>query len=348
MVSGARAESGPSTAASQAETTKKGAELRPAGRDEGRATGPRAQAGTGAPSQDNKAAGSTILLRATWGSGPNELGRSTPSEGAPEGPMSFTVGKDGEVIVLDQVNQRIQIFAPGKDPQSIPLGKDTYQDIEVRSDGSIAVLDRLVSKSVDVLDRSGKVVASAPLVGPGVEEGGAVTAMFSREDGTWVEVNNGELVRVADASGRPDPDRPTAPGRLAAGGAMLRASRTAEGAVITSESPIPGGGFSGPSVLATVAFPMPLMAITALESSPSGVIAIGAFQMREAEAPQTGAAEAAHTVVLLSKDGREIGRAPLALPTSLEQFRPIRLLADGSIYQLGCGGDGATIAKVTL
>lgn len=302
-----------------------------------------------APSANQKAEPS-ILFRAAWGGGAGDLGRHVASEGASEGPMSFGVNEDGDVYVLDQVNRRIQIFAKGKEPRSIPLDKDTYQDIEVRRDGSVVVLDRLTSASVTVLDPSGKVLAEAPLVGSGVEEGGSVTAMFSRDDGIWVEVNNTELVRVADASGHADPLRPRVAGRFALAGMIVRAAVSKEGAVITTEDSAPGamGKPSGPSVLAVVRFPLPLVQITALETTPTGIIALAAFQLREGPNPQVDPPEEAHTLVVLDKDGREIGRAPLAPPTTLEQFRPIRLLADGSVYQLGLGEDGAAITRVNL
>src|SRR5262245_33049182 len=52
------------------------------------------------------------VIDARWGSAPGQLGRRRGSEEAPEGPMSFAVGPGGDVLVLDQVNARVQRFGP--------------------------------------------------------------------------------------------------------------------------------------------------------------------------------------------------------------------------------------------
>lgn len=50
------------------------------------------------------------VVRARCGSGPEELGITTPQEANPEGPMSFAPGSKGEIYVLAQINLRIQVF----------------------------------------------------------------------------------------------------------------------------------------------------------------------------------------------------------------------------------------------
>ncbi len=140
-------------------------------------------------------------MKLEWGTANNQLGHRRPQEGSPEGPMSFEVDASGRVFVLDQVNSRIQVFQDGRAPRSIPLPSDTFCDIAADEDGRLAVLDRQAGDELLILDESGRVESQLQLSGKEIPEGGLVTALFSRTDGTWVEVNNEKLVRVADEDG---------------------------------------------------------------------------------------------------------------------------------------------------
>jgi hypothetical protein len=144
------------------------------------------------PPQDN-------VFTAPWGSAEGELGRRVPEEGAPEGPMSFVVSEDGRVFVLDQVNQRVQVFKDGKFSREIKIPGDTFQDLAVDPDGRVVLLDRLAQKAVVFLDPEQRV----PLKGPHVPEGGGVTGLFLN-DGVWVEVeHNPSADRLDRIAGHP-------------------------------------------------------------------------------------------------------------------------------------------------
>ncbi|MEM7818144.1 MAG: hypothetical protein QXP52_01500, partial [Candidatus Aenigmatarchaeota archaeon] len=45
------------------------------------------------------------ILNVNQGSGENEIGVITPSEANPEGPMSFAIGRNEEIYILDQLNK---------------------------------------------------------------------------------------------------------------------------------------------------------------------------------------------------------------------------------------------------
>jgi hypothetical protein len=285
-----------------------------------------------------------IIVSAPWGSGPGEIGRTRPSEGAPEGPMSFAMDARGRIHVLDQVNSRIQIFEKGKEPRAVPLPSDTYQDIEIDSRGNTVVLDRLVTGTIAFIDDAGTISHSVPIVGPGVPEGGGVTALLARADGVWVEVEHTTSVRVADASGAPDRERPIVQGRPSAdGSARLSASLAGPSGASVGVASVAG---TADPVQASVAFPMPVVGLHALESDQQGRVYLAANLLREGPAPAFDILEEREMVVVLSRAGLEIGRFDIAPPQGPEeQLRPIRVAADGSIYQLVCRERGATVER---
>ena len=63
-------------------------------------------------------AGAPVLV-ASWGAGPNDLGRSVARESAPMAPMSFLPDAGGRALVLDRVNERVQIVEQGRVVRSI-------------------------------------------------------------------------------------------------------------------------------------------------------------------------------------------------------------------------------------
>jgi len=288
-----------------------------------------------------------VIVRAAWGAEVGALGRKSPSEGAPEAPMSFAIDGRGRVHVLDQLNTRIEIFEPGHEPRVVALPSDTFQDIDVDARGRVVAVDRLATQTVAFLDDSGQLDHTVPLDGPGVPEGGAVTALFTREDGTWIEVEHKELVRIADASGEPDPDRPAVAGRFSAdGSSLLRAGIEGPSSVRVTSQPASG---HGAAMTASLAFPMSVLAVHALESDRQGRIYLAVNLIRESEQAPFDVTDERETVVVLAKDGRELGRVDIAPPQGPEeQFRPIRVGDDGQIYQLVCNETGATIERFSL
>ncbi len=285
-----------------------------------------------------------VVVRAAYGSAVGELGVDRPEEGSPEGPMSFDVDARGRVHVLDQVNSRVQVFERGEPPRAIALPADTFQDIAVGPDGRAVVLDRLATGTLAFLDADGKVDHTVPLAGPNVPEGGAVTALFSREDGVWVEIEHASLVRIADERGEPDRDRPLAAGRFSADGAsVLRAALDGPAAALVTAQPVAG---RGADFAARVAFELPILGIRALDSDRAGRSYLTVNLVREEARAPFDVIEDRALVVVLAPDGSELRRVEIAPPQGPEeQQRPVRVAEDGGVYQLVLGNAAATIER---
>lgn len=153
----------------------------------------------------------TVVVTGAWGSRPGEFGRKKADESNPEAPMAIAVA-GADTVVVDQVNLRIQRFRGGAPQGSIPIA-DTVQDIALGAEGRTIALDRLVDQNVKVYSAEGKLMNEIPLAGKGIPSPGHTTAVLADDQGIWVENEHSTLVRVADAQGNADPERPELPGR---------------------------------------------------------------------------------------------------------------------------------------
>ena len=81
------------------------------------------------PPEERLTVAREIVLSVGWGSGPSQLGQLTDDEASPEGPMSFLVDDDEQIWVLDQVNQRVQVFKNGSVAATLPLPYDSFTDL---------------------------------------------------------------------------------------------------------------------------------------------------------------------------------------------------------------------------
>jgi hypothetical protein len=273
------------------------------------------------------------VMRSSWGPGEGQLGRSEPDEGSVEGPMSFAVSGSGEIFVLDQINERIQVFLDGIRVRTIPIPGSTFEDIELDRDGGIWLLDRSVRQSVVLLDPLGDIQGEVALAGAGVPRGGLVTGTYCREDGLWVEVFP-DLVRIADASGGPDPARPSVAGLFSQDGRLLLSARLQEGreAVVFVR---PVGASSGETIF-QVAFQGTPEVLMGPFTDEAGRVYLGAQ-----------VAEEGVEVVTLEPGGAVHGRTTLPPPTKAEDiFRTLRVTADGAIYQLAAEESGAVVRRI--
>lgn len=167
------------------------------------------------------------LLRVKAGSGPDTIGIISPPEANPEGPMSFTVGADETIYILDQVNSRIQLFKKGKRIKTIPIPEKNFIDMDIAPQGTIVLLDNLVKKSVFLMDSNGTMMRTIPLEGKNIPNAAGVLHIHIIDDGElagiWVSVGDKQLrsVRIASLNGIPDHNRLSVPGVLSHDGKRL-------------------------------------------------------------------------------------------------------------------------------
>ncbi len=162
-----------------------------------------------------------------WGDGARALGRLDPNESDAEGPASFLVNELGETLVLDQVGSRIARFDKrGHFIDSIALPGTSYMEMDQLPNGRLLLLDRLVKRTILLVDELLGVVEEYPVEGELIDDSGAVTAMFVRDDGLWLEVSHTYSVRVLGLDWLPCA-RVLVPGRPARAGPASLVARLA-------------------------------------------------------------------------------------------------------------------------
>lgn len=279
----------------------------------------------------------TVLVRATWGSGPDQLGHNRPQEANPEAPMSSIVGPDGTIHVLDQVNRRIQRFSrDGRFLGSTPIGLLGAQDIALTRDGSYVVMDRLADRTIAIVGPDGTERGRLPITGENVERTGNVTGVFVDGNNVLVEREHGPLVRVGDSSGGDTsnreevPGRPTRDGRLWVTTAIVSAS---EGRMYLNAVARPSREHV---YTREYRVPLELRTIVMLDSDANGVVYLGVTGVSAGQSAATsdGGAES-ERVLLMCVDGatgRTIGQTTLPPNTSADEtFREFTVPDQGGV-----------------
>jgi hypothetical protein len=277
-----------------------------------------------------------VVVRAAWGSGPGQLGRRKDPESAPEGPMSLIADRRGDVLVLDQINHRIQRWSPAGAPlPPIAINGDTGQDFALGKNGTVIVLDRLAEQNLQFYAADGRPLGEVALRGAGIPEGGGTTGLFTDEDGNaWVEREHGPLTRVATADGNSDPARPSLPGRPSRDGRDFLSGAIADRAAGTAiVRALDAAG--QPLWQATVAFGAPLLYIVLLDSDAAGNVYVGAHVGHESTAPPYAIVDEQVIIAGLGPDGATRGALALpAAPSEEEAFREFTVGDDGTIYRM--------------
>jgi hypothetical protein len=291
-----------------------------------------------------------VLVRAGWGAGPGQLGKKIESESAPEGPMSLTVDGHGNLYVLDEINHRVERWSKSGTPlQPISVGGDTAQDLALGKNGSVALLDRLGERNLQLYSADGKPLGEVNLVGKHLPESGGTTGLFTDRDGNfWVEREHQELVRVADANGNSDPDRPTAPGRPTRDGRWYLSGAIADrssGAVRIRAV----GSDGQPAWEVTVSLGAPILYLSLLDSDASGNVYLGGHVGRASAQPPYPIVDEQLVIVGLSPDGAARGMIALpAAPPAAELFRELAVGDDGTLYRMVLGASGVTVETYHL
>ncbi len=127
------------------------------------------------------------------------VGRIQGNEADSVGPKSFAVKPDGGVLLLDQVNLRVlDLDADGELVRYIALPAASFDDVEQYEGWAVLVLDRVVARTLLVMDLVGTPLTEVTLEGRGIGRSGLVTAILPRSDGIWLEVGHRHSVKVLD------------------------------------------------------------------------------------------------------------------------------------------------------
>ena len=288
----------------------------------------------------------TVVISGSYGSGDNQFGRRRDPESNPEAPMAIAAGPNGQLAVVDQVNRRILRYKDGKLVGTVSIGGDTVQDIAFSRDGKMLVLDRLVDGNVQVYGSDGKLMNEVALAGKGVTEGGGVTGVFSDDDGIYVERDHEAVVRIADASGKSDPNRPELVGRPSRDGRLLLAAAIADAAngdVLVSATDRSSGQ---PAWQQPIHLGIPIVHIITLDSDAAGLVYLAVDVGHETTSAPFQIYDERILVARLGSGGAPRGMLSIPpLPTADESFRPITVDDDGSVYVMAAGDNGLAVTR---
>jgi hypothetical protein len=288
----------------------------------------------------------TVVLRGPWGARPGEFGRTTESEGNPEGPMSFAVAPDGTVAVLDGRNRRIQRFVDGRPTAEIALDGEAAQDLAWTPSGALVSLDRLGASTLTVHPADGRTATNISLRGGPITEGGAVTGVFADAQGVYVEREHREVVRIADADGHEDTARPTLWGRPTRDGAqLLRAEITdrGRGVVRVSVAARENGAMDWST---EVSVENPVLYLAMLDSDARGRVYVA---VETGVVTAESVRDAATFVARLDRAGAVDATMRLpALAGGDEVFRPMCVDAEGAVYVMDPTREGVEVARYTF
>jgi hypothetical protein len=282
-----------------------------------------------------------------WGGGEDQLGKDRPTEGNPTAPMSLTFDREGNALVLDQVNGRLVRLGPeGKPLQTIPLTVQSAQDVAVSQDGIIAVLDRNADKTIALHDASGRPIGNLPLQGKGLEQGGLATGLFTDGDSVYVESEHGPLIRVGDVAGHADTERPQLPGRPSRDGkAFFSAHLGARGSNKVYVN-VMDRASRQQRFTREYALPLPVLSILMLDSDASGILYL-AVSGEEPHEPDV--VRAPHWVRLLCLDpldGTPLGTAELPANSMPEEtFRDFAVPDTGGVLYSVRTPEGMTLQR---
>ncbi len=195
-------------------------------------------------------------VTATWGAGAGALGLLTGRELARIGPSAFDVDRNGNVVVLDQVNDRLVRYPAG-------AGAPSYTsiafaggegDLAVGADGTAFVLDQGAEPVVRSYTPSGALRATTAVHGTGAD------MLRSSPAGTFLHGYPGDMWKpIAGGVGallKPEQQAAGArPGRLAAGGVEVvvrGAPNEALFALVRGDSVLRAWRVSSPSTLGEI------------------------------------------------------------------------------------------------
>jgi hypothetical protein len=295
-------------------------------------------------STGNGCGSGTELVRVGIGGSHGQVGISTAREANPEGPMSFDLGEKGEIYVLDQVNNRIQVFLHNSLVQRIPIpGDGVFMDLAVLPGGKVALLDNLVKKALYVLDSGGRVLGVLPLSGRGIPLAEEVVGIYAQLQGKWggIWADLGDRsVRLAGLDGSPDLQRVSVPGRFSPDGKrVLRAERLGDKTVAVYRSEEEKFSQWREHVLSLEGF---VESIWELREDSAGRIFLALGLLDEKDSP-------VNAVVVVDPGGKPLGRVDLCVTDMPHEIhRSIRISPQGEIFQMGLDKGGFFLKRFSV
>lgn len=140
---------------------------------------------------------------------------------------------DGRLFVLDQLDDQIHVYRGGEFEKVIQVPSEvSFDRIAPLRGGKLLLNDAYGSRNIlYVLEQTGRVVRTFSLEGKGFEKHEQPDGLHARKDGIWARhrgefrdgrlVSEGYMVRVSDARGNPDSERPMVTGFLSGDGRRL-------------------------------------------------------------------------------------------------------------------------------
>ncbi len=289
-------------------------------------------------SMDNHYLQGREVVRVRAGSGPDELGAITPEEANPEGPMSFAVSAAGDIYVLDQVNSRVQVFKDGRRVKTIPVPGAVFSDLELLPGGLVALLDNVVDRVIVIVEESGRVAGKISLGQEEIAEPAAITAIYARSDGQWpgllARADNRSIL-LAGLDGRPLTRLINFPGLLNwSGRRLLRVEMEGEkqARVLRSDESFQ----NWKRYEATFRLPLGRIYGVWEDKFENIYLAANIFDDKKE----------ASEVIIFEPGGRELARIQLFVSGAPHEINnPVRVTAEGAIYQLAIDGQEVVIIK---
>ncbi len=227
------------------------------------------KSGPSGPAESQGADGNStgkLLVTLPWGTGPGQVGLSTPTEGLARGPEALAVAPDGRMAVLDSVNRRIVVLAPdGSFKAHLPLSLTDPRFLCVTAD-RLAVLDPDTDGVCLVMDWEGVVLKSYTT--PRTQE--PPTAVFLIDGHPWVELAHARCAPLGRVAAQAHEGRPLG---LGIERGWVVATRLADGQAGLSVQA--GRSACGASTTLKIGGPQKIEHITSLNSDPSGNLILG-------------------------------------------------------------------------
>lgn len=280
-----------------------------------------------------------VVLQGGWGSDVNQFGSSIPTEGERQGPAVFTLDKQENIYVLDQLNKRIQKFSDkGQFLSEIKLPTATADDLTIDTNGDIFVLDQFGKRQIYKLDSKGNVINTLP-IGP---EADNITNISAENGNLFLETGHDKVLQLIKGDQSFDTkSAPTVPGRKIKGlpeFVKAKFDQKISVDVINLEN--------APSLKTEIESARTIEYIVSLDTDQNGNIYVGGYIFDQAQDHKVNAAQFA--VIAFDQKGNYIGEVDMPEAQYLFTKRPIVVSDSGNIYQMQTTKDRFEIVKWTL